>query len=85
MNLIDYIAKESKKNALNQELVAELKKISNDDYEFTHGVLQLAYNDEDRATLLEYIKKGEDVNYSQIILNALWLCEQREEKEGTDN
>lgn len=84
MNLIDYIAKESKKNALNQELFAELKKISNDT-EFLYGVLYLTKNKDDRAALLEYIKKGEDVNYSQIILSALWLCVQREEKEGTDN
>lgn len=84
MNLIDYIAKESKKNALNQELFAELKKISNDT-EFLYGVLYLTKNKDDRAALLEYIKKGEDVNFSQIILNASWLCEQREEKEGTNN
>lgn len=85
MNLTDYIEKESKKNALNQELFAELKKISNDT-ELLYGVLYLTKNKDDRAALLEYIKKGEDVNYSQIILNALWLYQQRKkESNATDN
>lgn len=76
----NYIKNESRKNALNQEIIAELKKISNDDPEFICGVLQFAETEVDRKTLLEYIKKGEDVDYSQIILNALWLYEQREEE-----
>ena len=35
-------------------------------------------NDDDKKALLEYIMKGQDVNYEQIILNALWLSQQRD-------
>ena len=84
MNLSAYIEKEYKTNKLSKELIDELKKIS-EDKEFIAGVLLDVENDEDKLTLLEYIRKGEDVNYSQIILNSLWLYQQREEKEGTDN
>ena len=84
MNLSAYIEKEYKTNKLSKELIDELKKIS-EDKEFIAGVLLDVENDEDKLTLLEYIRKGEDVNYSQVILNSLWLYQQREEKEGTDN
>lgn len=84
MNLSAHIEKEYKTNKLSKELIDELKKIS-EDKEFISGVLLDVENDEDKLTLLEYIRKGEDVDYSQIILNSLWLYQQREEKEGTDN
>lgn len=75
--MIEYIEKESKRNEINKELISELKKISNDT-EFIYGVLLYAEHEEDRKSLLEYIKKGEEVNFEQIILTSLWLSQQRE-------
>lgn len=79
MDLSAYIEKEYKTNKLSKELIDELKKIS-EDKEFISGVLLDVENDEDKLTLLEYIRKGEDVNYSQVILNSLWLYQQREQE-----
>lgn len=75
--MIEYIERESKRNKINKELISELKKISND-IEFIYGVLLYAEHEEDRKSLLEYIKKGEEVNFEQIILTSLWLSQQRE-------
>lgn len=77
MNLSEYINNEAQHNELSQKIVSELMKIS-EDKEFIAGVLLDVENDEDKKSLLEYIEKGEDVNFEQIILNALWLYEQRE-------
>ena len=63
---------------MSRELVTELKKVS-DDIEFIAGVLLDVENDEDKKALLEYIRAGIDVDFSQIILTALWLYQQREE------
>lgn len=76
MNLSEYIKEQAKSSACSKKLVEELKKFSTDE-EFIFGVLYQVENDEDKLTLLKYIYKGEDVNYEQIILNALWLCKQR--------
>ena len=73
-----YVEREVKHNELSRELVAELKKVS-DDIEFIGGVLLDVENDEDKKALLEYIRAGIDVDFSQIILNALWLYQQRAE------
>lgn len=81
MSETEYIEKEVKTNELSRELVSELRKVSND-LEFIYGVLLDVENDEDKVTLLEYIKKGEDVNFEQIILNSLWLSQQREKEEN---
>ena len=79
MDLTKYIEDEIKNNELSRELVIEMKKFSEDKH-FIAGVLLDVENDEDKAALLDYIKKGEDVNYEQIILNALWLNRQREKQ-----
>ena len=78
MTISAYVEREVKHNELSRELVAELKKIS-DDIEFIGGVLLDVENDEDKKALLEYIRAGVDVDFSQIILNALWLYQQRAE------
>ena len=80
MNLTKYIENEIKNNKLSRELVAEMKKCSEDKH-FIAGVLVDVENDEDKLALLEYIRKDEDVSYEQIILNALWLSQQREKAE----
>lgn len=78
MTISAYVEREVKHNELSWELVAELKKVS-DDIEFIGGVLLDVENDEDKKALLEYIRAGIDVDFSQIILNALWLYQQRAE------
>lgn len=78
MNIAAYIEREIKRNKLSRELVDELKKVS-DDMEFIVCVLLDVENDEDKKALLEYIRAGIDVDFSQIILTALWLYQQREE------
>ena len=77
MTISAYVEREVKHNELSRELVAELKKVS-DDIEFIGGVLLDVENDEDKKALLEYIRAGIDVDFSQIILNALCLYQQRE-------
>lgn len=72
MNWTKYIEDKSKESELTKKLIDELKKISEDE-DFIVGTLADVYNDEDKKTLLEYIEKGEDVNYEQVILNSLWL------------
>lgn len=77
MMLSTYIENEIQKNELSKKIVFELTKISNDT-EFIAGVLLDVENDDDKKALLEYIEAGKDVTYEQIILNALWLAQQRE-------
>ena len=78
MTISAYVEREVKRNELSQELVTELKKTS-DDIEFIGGVLLNVENDEDKKALLDYIRAGIDVDFSQIILTSLWLYQQREE------
>ena len=78
MTLTAYIEYEVKHNILSRELVTELKKVS-DDIEFIAGVLLNVENDEDKKALLDYIRAGIDVDFSQILLTSLWLYQQREE------
>ena len=78
MTITAYVEREVKRNDLSQELVTELKKIS-DDIEFIGGVLLNVENDEDKKALLDYIRAGIDVDFSQILLTSLWLYQQREE------
>lgn len=78
MIITAYVEREVKRNELSQELVTELKKIS-DDIEFIGGVLLNVENDEDKKALLDYIRAGIDVDFSQILLTSLWLYQQREE------
>lgn len=84
MNLAKCIEDKAKESELAKKLIDELKKISEDE-EFIVGTLADVYNDEDKKTLLEYIEKGEDVNYEQVILNSLWLGQQRDKLEEKRN
>lgn len=78
MTITAYVEREVKCNELSRELVTELKKVS-DDIEFIGGVLLNVENDEDKKALLDYIRAGIDVDFSQILLTSLWLYQQREE------
>lgn len=76
MNLSEYIKEQAKSSACSKKLVEELKKFSTDE-EFIAGVLLDVENEKDKKALLEYIERGIDVDYSQILLNSLWLYQQR--------
>ncbi len=76
MTLGDIIQRESK-SEIGNKLVTELSKYSKDE-EFIAGVLLDVQNEDDKKALLNYILDGKDVDYEQILLNALWLSQQRE-------
>lgn len=80
MNLYEVLESKTKNNKLAKELVDELKKYD-DDIEFLLGVMLDVDNDEDKRALLDYIKYNDDVDYEQILLNSLYLSQQREKKE----
>lgn len=77
MNLYEVLESKTKNNKLAKELVDELKKYD-DDIEFLLGVMLDVDNDEDKRALLDYIKYNDDVDYEQILLNSLYLSQQRE-------
>ncbi len=77
MNLYKVLESKTKDNELAKELVEELKKYD-DDIEFLLGVMLDVDNDEDKKRLLDYIKHGEGVDCEQILLNSLWLSQQRD-------
>ena len=72
---------QAKENALAKRLVALLETISKDP-EFILGALVFTQDsDEDMQSLIAYIETGIDVNYEQVLLNALWLSQRRNEIE----
>lgn len=79
MNLRRYIEDQERSNILSSLLISKLRKISSDE-DFIAGVLLDVENDDDKKALLNYIEAGQNVNYEQIILNALWLYQQREKQ-----
>jgi hypothetical protein len=79
MNLRRYIEDQERSNILSGLLISKLRKISLDE-DFIAGVLLDVENDDDKKALLNYIEAGQNVNYEQIILNALWLYQQREKQ-----
>lgn len=54
------------------QLINELQKLF-DDEEFITGILVYADNEDDRETILEFIKKGEDVTVETVTVLALEL------------
>lgn len=64
---------------LKNELLEKLKTISNDE-EFLLSVLNAARHMEDRKEIIRFIDKGNKTTYENIILLALTLYENREEK-----
>ncbi len=76
MKLSEYINNQIRKNETSRLIVKKLHEYS-DNEEFIAGVLLDLKNDDDKITFLDYLNKGIDVNYEQIILNALYLSQQR--------
>ena len=58
-------------------LIEKLKSVSTDN-DFVVGVISNAKNDVDRRAIIEYIEKGENVSYEQILLLSVWLGQERE-------
>lgn len=62
---------------IKKELVIKLKTISEDE-DFIVGVVSNAKHNDDRKTLIEYIDKGEEVTYEQLLLLSVYLAKNRE-------
>ena len=71
---------QDKNDKLSACLIEELKKVPNCDDDFIYGVLVYTKNDADKREMIKFIQKGEDVTYEQVVLNALWLNQQRKNK-----
>lgn len=66
------------KEKIKKELIEKLKTIS-EDRDFLLSVINSVKRTEDRKAVIEYINKGENVTYEQLILLALTIYENREE------
>lgn len=76
MNIKNFI--EEKGNEKNSaRLINELKKVPDCDEDLILAVLVYLKNDDDKIAMIKYLQKGENVNYEQVTLNALWLSQQR--------
>lgn len=59
------------------ELIEKLRQFSRDD-DYILGVLAESEFDEDRKLIIDYIEKGEDVSYENVILFSLEVGQQRD-------
>lgn len=64
---------------IKSKLIEKLKTISEDN-DFLVGVVSNAKHNEDRETIIEYIDKGEEVSYEQILLLSVWLGRERKKQ-----
>lgn len=64
---------------IKSKLIEKLKTISEDN-DFLVGVISNAKHNEDREAIIEYIDKGEEVSYEQILLLSVWLGRERKNK-----
>ena len=81
MKSLDDFIKTNRNDELSARLIKELKKVPNCDDDFIFGVLVYTKNDDDKREMIKFIQKGEDVTYEQVVLNALWLNQQRKNKQ----
>lgn len=58
------------------ELIDKVKNISNE-RDFIIGMAVLCKHDDDAKYMLEYIERGEEVTYSQLMAQALYLRQVR--------
>lgn len=84
MNLKDFI-KEKRNDEISEQIIEELNKVSDCDDDLIFSVLVYLKNDDDKKAFLDYLKEGIDVDYEQIILNALWLNQQRKNNTRSNN
>lgn len=74
---LESFIKTKRNDKISASLIEELKKVPNYDDDFIFGVLVYLKNDEDKQAMINYIQSGKDVTYEQVVLNALWLNQQR--------
>ncbi|MBQ3285399.1 MAG: hypothetical protein IJH40_07135 [Ruminococcus sp.] len=79
MTLKEY-CKNNNPSKVTLELIEKLKAFSNED-DYFFGVLSQSAVDSDRQLIIDYIDKGKDVSYSNILLFALEVGQKREEIE----
>lgn len=80
MTMEEYLERELK-NPLNQEIAAELDKIAPNDKEYLVGTLLDVEHEDDKRALLDFIHQGIEVNKTQIIIESVWLYQQRHPEE----
>ena len=61
---------------IKSKLIEKLKTVS-EDKDFLVGVISNAKHNDDREAIIEYIDKGEEVTYEQILLLSVWLSRER--------
>lgn len=81
MITLENFIKTKRNDKISASLIEELKKVPNYDDDFIFGVLVYLKNDEDKQAMINYIQSGKDVTYEQVVLNALWLNQQRKKSE----
>ena len=68
MNEQEYL--EKKKNSSVVKTLVELLNIYSKSDEYIDGILSVLDNEDECIELIDYIQNGEDVNYSNILLMA---------------
>ena len=73
---VDEYARNNNPSKVTLELIEELKRFSHDD-DYILGTLADSPYDEDRQLIIDYIKKGKDVSYENVILFSLEVGQKR--------
>lgn len=73
---VDEYIKNRKPSKVTLELIEKLKRFSHDD-DYILGILADSSYDEDRQLIIDYIEKGEDVSYENVILFFLEVGQHR--------
>lgn len=81
MITLENFIKTKRNDKISASLIEELKKVPNYDDDFIFGVLVYLKKDEDKQAMINYIQNEKDVTYEQVVLNALWLNQQRKKSE----
>lgn len=76
VNLDDFI-RTKRNDELSAVLIEYLKEVPDCDDDLILAVLVYTKNDDDKKAIIKYIQAGEEVTYEQVLLNALWLKQQR--------
>lgn len=78
IDLEEYI-KTSRNDELSALIIKELRKVPDCNDEFILCVLAYMKTDSEKKKMIEYLQKGEDVTYEQILLNAVYILRSYED------
>ncbi len=78
IDLEEYI-KTSRNDELSALIIKELRKVPDCNAEFILCVLAYMKTDSEKKKMIEYLQKGEDVTYEQILLNAVYILRSYED------